>query len=199
MDKTELYDTYINELLEWNQKFNLTSITDPAEIKIKHFEDSLTILNAIDLKDQKVIDIGTGAGFPGIPLKIERPELKLTLVEATRKKTEFLKHIVAKLNLRDIEIIWARAEKLNQDPKYTGQFDVVLAKAVAKFDKLIGYALPFLKPGGVFIAQKGPQVEEEIATAQETFKKWGGKTKEIKKLKLSNGNERSLVMVGNSR
>ena len=92
-------------------KFNLTAITNPDDIKIKHFEDSLSLLKVIDLKDQSVIDIGSGAGFPGIPLKIARPEIKLTLLDATRKKTEFLKHIVKVLNLKDVEIIWGRAEE----------------------------------------------------------------------------------------
>lgn len=193
MNKAKLYAIYVSTLLEWNQKFNLTSITDPAEIKVKHFEDSLTILDAVDLKDQKVIDIGSGAGFPGIPLKIERPAIKLTLVEATRKKTEFLKHIINKLGAIDpqlstIEVVWDRAEKLNRDPSYAGKFDVALARAVAKLDKLIDYALPFLKPGGIFIASKGPDIEKEIVTAKV-------KIKEVKKLKLSNGDERNLLVV----
>ena len=195
MIKSELYEIYLNELLTWNKKFNLTSITDPAEIKIKHFEDSLTILNAVDLKDQKVIDIGTGAGFPGLPLKIERPEIKLTLVEATCKKTEFLKHILDKLDLRDVEIIWARAEKLNQDAHFYRQFDVVLARAVAKLDKLVTYALPFLKRGGIFIAQKGPDIKEDLATAEKSINTLGGKIKEIKPLSLSNADQRNLIVI----
>ncbi|MBU0687765.1 MAG: 16S rRNA (guanine(527)-N(7))-methyltransferase RsmG [Candidatus Margulisbacteria bacterium] len=192
MDKNTLYQIYLSELLEWNQKFNLTSITDPAAIQIKHFEDSLTILKVVDLKDQRVVDVGSGAGFPGIPLKIERPEIKLTLVEATCKKINFLKALVKKLGLTDIEIIWDRAEKINQDPKYKGKFDLALARAVAKLDKLVGYCLPFLKPGGIFIAQKGPGVDAEIADAQKNL---GIKIKEIKKLTLSNGDQRSLVLI----
>jgi len=192
VDKNTLYQIYLSELLEWNQKFNLTSITDPAAIQIKHFEDSLTILKVVDLKDQRVVDVGSGAGFPGIPLKIERPEIKLTLVEATCKKINFLKALVKKLGLTDIEIIWDRAEKINQDPKYKGKFDLALARAVAKLDKLVGYCLPFLKPGGIFIAQKGPGVDAEIADAQKNL---GIKIKEIKKLTLSNGDQRSLVLI----
>ena len=179
MDK--LFNLYLTELLDWNKKFNLTSITDPGEIKVKHFEDSLSILEAIDLKNEKVLDIGTGAGFPGIPLKIERPDIKLTLIESTKKKTEFLKHIVKILDLKDIEIIWGRAGEVK-----LGRFDVVVARAVAKLPKLAPIALSYLKPGGLLIAQKGPEVED-----------YAGEIKEIKKIELSNGHKRSLVIIKN--
>ncbi|MFA4859020.1 MAG: 16S rRNA (guanine(527)-N(7))-methyltransferase RsmG [Candidatus Margulisiibacteriota bacterium] len=203
MNKDKLYNSYLTELLSWNQKFNLTAITDPKDIEIKHFEDSRTVLQAIDLIDQKVIDIGTGAGFPGIPLKIERPETKLTLVEATRKKCEFLRHLVDKLSeidprLKDIEIIWGRAEKLNQDPKYSGKLDVAVTRAVAKLDKLIEYALPFLKPGGIFVAMKGPGVEEEIAAAKKSLVNFGGRIKKMQGLVLTNQAARNLIVVEKS-
>ena len=112
MDK--LFNLYLQELIEWNKKFNLTAVTDPAEIRVRHFEDSLSVLEAIDLSDQRVVDIGPGAGFPGLPLKIVRPGIKLTLVEATRKKIEFLRHLVEVLNLADVEIIWGRAEEVQK-------------------------------------------------------------------------------------
>lgn len=137
-------------------------MTDPEEIKVRHFEDSLSILQAIELVDQKVVDIGAGAGFPGIPLKIVRPHIKLTLIEATRKKVEFLKHLIGVLGLKDTEAVWGRAEELSQ---YFGEFDVAVARAVAKLPTLVKYCLPYLKAGGVFIAQKGEKVEEEVAAA----------------------------------
>jgi 16S rRNA (guanine527-N7)-methyltransferase len=135
-----VFDLYLKELLEWNKKFNLTAITDPEEIRIKHFEDSLTLLQAIQLKDQSVIDVGTGAGFPGIPLKIVCPEIKLTLLEATKKKVEFLKHIVSILNLQEVEIIWGRAEEIIKRKRES--FDLALSRAVAKLNVLCELCLP---------------------------------------------------------
>lgn len=160
----QAFALYINELLEWNKKFNLTRIIDPEEIRIKHFEDSLTLLQAIKLTDQTVADVGTGAGFPGIPLKIVCPDIKLTLIEATRKKTEFLKHLVAALNLKDVEIIWGRAEELKDR-----QFDFVVARAVAKLPKLVEWCLPLVKQGGTFIAMKGQNVKEELSGQEKVF------------------------------
>ncbi|OGB89500.1 16S rRNA (guanine(527)-N(7))-methyltransferase RsmG [candidate division WOR-1 bacterium RIFCSPHIGHO2_01_FULL_53_15] len=182
MDK--LFNLYLQELIEWNKKFNLTAVTDPAEIRVRHFEDSLSVLEAIDLSDQRVVDIGPGAGFPGLPLKIVRPGIKLTLVEATRKKIEFLRHLVEVLNLADVEIIWGRAEEVQKDKRYAGQFDVALARAVAKLPILVKYALPFLKPGGLFVAQKQAEVRSEL----------GGLPAEVKTVKVG-GALRSLVVI----
>ncbi len=162
----ELFEIYTKELIGWNKKFNLTSITNPEEIRVKHFEDSLSLLKVINLKDQSVIDIGTGAGFPGIPLKIARPEIKLTLLDATRKKTEFLKHIVKVLALKDVEIIWGRAEE-----KAKPIYDIAVARAVAKMPILVKYCLPFVKTGGLFVAYKQDQVEDEAKSVQATIKK----------------------------
>jgi len=198
-NQSQVFDVYLEELLKWNKKFNLTAITDPQEIKIKHFEDSLTILQAIKLTNQSVVDIGSGAGFPGIPLKIVCPEIKLTLIEATRKKVEFLKHVVSVLGLKNIEIIWGRAEELNKQAKYKEKFDVALARAVAKLDKLIGYCVPFLKPGGIFIAQKGPDIDEELKTAQKDLEKYGGSIKEVKNFRLSNKDQRKLIVIRKNR
>lgn len=187
----KLFDIYLNELLEWNKKFNLTSITDPEEVRLKHFEDSLSLLKAYPLTTQTLADIGTGAGFPGIPLKIVCPDIKLTLIEATRKKTEFLKHIVKVLDLKDVEIIWSRAEDIKNR-----QFDVAVARAVAKLDKLVKWCLPLVKPGGVFVAMKGPEVEKELGQAQTIIKKLGGKFPETKKISLPNSTiKRSLILV----
>jgi len=191
----ELFNIYLNELIEWNNKFNLTAITDPAEIQVKHFEDSVSILQAFDLKDQSVIDIGAGAGFPGIPLKIKCPAIKLTLVDSTKKKIDFLNHIIKILNLSDTEAIWARAEELNKNYKYKGQYDLAVARAVAKLDRLIAYALPFLKKNGTFIAQKGPEVGTEIRSASKALQSFGGKVKEVISCALSNGDERNLVVI----
>ena len=190
----KLFDIYLKELLEWNQKFNLTSITNPEEIRLKHFKDSLSLLQTIKLTNQSVIDIGTGAGFPGIPLKIVCPEIKLTLLEATQKKVEFLKHMVSVLGLKNVEIIWGRAEELVKDRREV--FDLALSRAVAKLNVLCEYSLPFVKVGGMFIAYKDKDVEEELEEVKSAIETLGGRIKETKKVKLpDSGIIRSLVVI----
>jgi 16S rRNA (guanine527-N7)-methyltransferase len=178
----ETFKIYLKELLEWNKKFNLTAITDPEEIRTKHFEDSLALLQVIDLTSQSVIDVGAGAGFPGIPIKIVRPEIKLTLLEATRKKVEFLKHIVSALALKDVEIIWGRAEDIAKEKRES--FDIAVSRAVAKLNVLCEYCLPFVKVGGTFASYKEEKVEEEIEEAKEAVEILGGKFIEAKKIRL---------------
>jgi len=184
----KLFNLYLQELLEWNKKFNLTAITDPEEVRRKHFEDSLTLLQTIQLTDQSLIDIGAGAGFPGIPLKIACPEIKLTLLEATRKKADFLKHIVSVLNLNNTEVIWGRAEEIAKEKRES--FDIAVSRAVAKLNTLCEYCLPFIKVGGIFIAYKEENVEEEVEDAKVAISTLGGSVREIKKLP-----QRSLVII----
>jgi len=190
----KLFEIYLKELLAWNQKFNLTSITDPGEIRLKHFEDSLALLQILKLTDESVVDVGTGAGFPGIPLKIVCPDIKLTLVEATRKKVEFLKHLVAKLQLKEVTVLWGRAEEIAKDRR--GAFDLAVSRAVAKLNILGEYCLPFVKIGGRFIAYKEEEVEAEVTSAQKAIDRLGGKLKAIIKVKLPNSDlTRSLVLI----
>ena len=186
MDK--LFNLYLQELLEWNKKFNLTAITDPEEVRRKHFEDSLTLLQTIQLTDQSLIDIGAGAGFPGIPLKIACPGIKLTLLEATRKKTDFLKHIVSVLNLNNTEVIWGRAEEAAKEKR--GSFDIAVSRAVAKLNTLCEYCLPFVRVGGIFVAYKEENVETEVEEAKTAISTLGGSLREVKKFPL-----RSLVII----
>ena len=189
-----MFDLYLKELLEWNKKFNLTAITDPKEIRIKHFEDSLTILQTIKLTNQSVIDVGTGAGFPGIPLKIVCPEIKLTLLEATQKKVEFLKHIVSVLSLQDVGIISGRAEEIAKGKRES--FDIAVSRAVAKLKVLCEYCLPFVKIGGMFIAYKEKEIEKEVEEAQKAIQILGGRLKEIKKVQIPSSDiVRSLVII----
>lgn len=189
-----MFELYIKELLEWNQQFNLTAITDPQEIRIKHFEDSLAILQTIQLTNQSVIDIGTGAGFPGLPLKIKCPDIKLTLLEATKKKVEFLRDIVSKLKLDKVKIICGRAEDIAKEQG--GVYDLAVSRAVAKLSILCEYALPFVKVGGLFVAYKEDQVEDEVLEAAKAIEILGGKLKEIKKVKLPDSDIiRSLVII----
>jgi 16S rRNA (guanine527-N7)-methyltransferase len=184
----KLFNLYLQELLEWNKKFNLTAITDPEEVRRKHFEDSLTLLQTIQLTDQSLIDIGAGAGFPGIPLKITCPGIKLTLLEATRKKADFLKHIISVLNLKAAEVIWGRAEEIAKEKRET--FDIAVSRAVAKLNTLCEYCLPFVKVGGIFIAYKEENVEAEVEEAKTAISTLGGSLREIKKFSL-----RSLVII----
>jgi 16S rRNA (guanine527-N7)-methyltransferase len=189
-----MFEEYLKELLEWNKKFNLTSITNPEEIRLKHFEDSLSLLQATNLTNQNMIDIGAGAGFPGIPLKIKRPQIQLTLVEATCKKVEFLRHIVNKLGLKNVEIVWGRAEEIAKEKRE--QYDIAISRAVAKLNVLSELCLPFVKVGGIFIAYKEEKVEDEVKASENAIKLLGGKLKEIKKVTLPNSDIiRSLVII----
>jgi len=189
-----MLEQYLKELLAWNKKFNLTRITDPEEVQVKHFEDSLTLVQFMNLTDQSVIDIGTGAGFPGLPLKITCPNIKLTLVEATGKKVEFLKHIVNLLDLRDVRIITGRAEDIAKVERE--KYDLAVARAVAKLNVLAEYCLPFVKVGGQFVAYKEDKIEEEIKKSHKAIEILGGRLLDIKKVKLSRFDlVRSLVFI----
>ncbi len=190
----EKFDKYLAELVEWNKKFNLTAVDEPEEIKVRHFEDSLSILSAIGLSKEKVIDIGTGAGFPGIPLKIARPGIKLTLLDSTRKKTEFLKNVVEKLGLEDVEVVWGRAEEISKKKDCFESYDIVLCRAVGKIPLLLEYSIPFLKKDGLLICQKQEKVEDEIKESKRFFKKFGAEVKEIKKVKVGDV-LRSIVII----
>ena len=175
MDK--LSNKYIDEIVAWNQKFNLTGLKTGDEIRSKLYDDSLNISKAVDLdKNIKVVDIGCGAGFPGIPLKIEHPSLELTLIDSVAKKIDFVKHVIKTLDLKDSEAICGRAEDVVKDRREI--FDVAVSRAVAKLNTLCEYCLPFVKVGGSFIAQKGPDIEDEIRSAKFAINILGGNLKE---------------------
>ncbi|MCL2360292.1 MAG: 16S rRNA (guanine(527)-N(7))-methyltransferase RsmG [Defluviitaleaceae bacterium] len=160
---------------------NLTAITSDEDFAIKHFIDSMTLLPYIDNFERNVIciDIGTGAGFPGIPLKIARPELRITLLDSLLKRVLFLRRAVKELDLQDIEAIHARAEDVKV------RYDVAMARAVARLDKLLGYALPLVKPGGVFLAMKGPEVQDEIKNAKPILDKFGAVVESIETIEIA--------------
>ena len=191
------FQTFEELLLDWNAKFNLTSITDPAEIHIKHFLDSLTVLKVIpNSSGLSLIDIGTGAGFPGIPLKIMLPELSLTLVESSQKKAEFCKVVVEKLQLTNTSVITARAEDLGKDPLHREQYDWAIARAVAELSVLAEYLLPLVKIGGKALAMKGANTETEIQKADHALSILGAEVSEIINLDLPNDSgQRTLIVM----
>lgn len=176
---------YKEILLEWNQKMNLTAITEEKEVIIKHFLDSISCIKVDKLKNSgKIIDVGTGAGFPGIPLKIIFPELKLTLLDSLNKRINFLKEVCLQLELQDVEFIHGRAEDYGQDKDYRGAYDYAVARAVAPLNVLVEYCLPFVKTGGYFICQKGKALDEELLEAEKAIKVIGGKVVDKKAIPL---------------
>lgn len=174
---------YMNLLLEWNEKINLTAITEPKEIILKHFIDSLTIDSYLK-ENSTLADVGTGAGFPGIPLKIVRPDLKITLVDSLNKRINFLNEVITKLNLKDVTTVHSRIEDFGNDKKYREKFDYVTARAVANLSVLSEYLLPISKVGGKCICMKGSNVQEEIDIGGNAIKILGGKINGINQFKL---------------
>lgn len=190
MDKKDQYKIFIDYLLEVNSHTNLTTITDIDEIKIKHIEDSLSVLDLIKEND-KVLDIGSGAGFPGIPLAIEK-EIDLTLIDSVNKKVNFMNQAIEKIDLKNARAIHARAEDFAKDNRE--KYDVVVSRAVANMTTLSELCLPFVKVGGIFIALKGPKADEELEEAKNAIKILGGKVIDIERFDLS-GNERANIVV----
>ncbi len=192
-----LFMEYLAELMDWNKRINLTAIREEREIVQKHFIDSLTCLQAAPIPEgSMVIDVGSGAGFPGIPLKIARPDLSVTLLDSLQKRVAFLKHLREKLGLEGIIVVHGRAEDLAHSPLHRENYDVATARAVARLRVLAEYALPFVRVGGTFIAQKGPEAEAELEEALAALKKLGGEFRQIKRLALPHeAGDRNLVVI----
>jgi 16S rRNA (guanine527-N7)-methyltransferase len=193
----EQYETYYQELIDWNKRVNLTAITDYEEVQLKHFLDSLTLVLARPIKaDLRLIDVGTGAGMPGIPLKIAFPNIKLALLEAVAKKAAFLRHITQKLGLDDVDIVVGRAEEIAHQPQYREKFNMVLSRAVAPLSTLVELVLPFCAVGGSFIAQKKGDIDEEIIQAARAIDIMGGRLGEIRAIDLPEfADKRFLVVI----
>ena len=179
---------YSRELVEWSQRFNLTAITDHEGILIRHFLDSLSCLKGLAQPEltssTRIIDVGTGAGFPGLPIKIACPAVQLTLLEATAKKVTFLRHLVEVLGLRGVEVIHGRAEELGRDPAHREQYDWALARAVAKMPTLAEYLLPLVRVGGKVLAQKGEGAAAEVHEAEAAITTSGGHVRRLVPVEL---------------
>lgn len=173
-DKIEQFFIYKDILKEWNEKINLTSIVDDNEILIKHFTDSLTIEKYVP-QNASVIDVGTGAGFPGIPLKIARPDIELVLLDSLNKRINFLNEVIDKLDLKNIETIHSRAEDLAKKAEHREKYDLCVSRAVANLTTLSEYCLPFVNKGGYFVSYKSEKLDEEIKEAEFAINLLGGK------------------------
>jgi len=189
----EQFNIYLCELKAWNEKFNLTAIKEDRDIVIKHFLDSLTPLKFIKT-GSKLLDIGSGAGFPGIPLKIVEPTLKVTLLDSVNKKVTFMKHIITELDLTDIEAIHSRAEDLAKTRK--GGFDVVISRALAGLSDFVKLGEPFLAKDGILIAMKGKNLDDEVKGAAKVMERKKMKIRSIERFSLPGGaGERGIVVL----
>ena len=195
------FELYYQKLIEWNKKINLTAITDYQEAQVKHFLDSITVTLTLTREEMSkanfnIIDIGTGAGFPGMPLKILLTKARLVLVDSTAKKVAFLRCVTQELELDNVEIVCGRAEEIARLPLYRQQFDLVVSRAVASLPVLVELALPFCRIGGKFVAQKKGEVEQEIKRAGKAIEALGGKLDQTKRVELEGlSDERYLVMI----
>ena len=196
-EQQQQFVQYYELLVEWNTFMNLTGITEFQEVLQKHFEDSLALVKGTDLSAVKsVMDVGTGAGFPGLPLKIAFPHLKVVLLDSLGKRVKFLNHVIEELQLENITAIHGRAEDFARKEEYREQFDLVVSRAVANLSSLSEYCIPYTKIGGTFISYKSGKIEEELEQAKKAIFLLGGKLDNTVKFQLEGSDiERSLVII----
>lgn len=191
----EQFYKYMNLLIEWNEKINLTAIIEPEEIILKHFIDSLTICKYIE-NNATLADVGTGAGFPGIPLKIYRPDIKITLVDSLNKRINFLNEVINNLELKNIVTIHSRVEDFGKNKNYREKYDYVTARAVANLNTLSEYLVPIVKVNGKAICMKGNDVQDEVDNAKHAIKILGGTVEKVDYFKLPNSDiSRNIIVV----
>ena len=194
-EQIEKFYNYMNLLIEWNKKINLTAIVEPKDIILKHFIDSLTIVKYIK-EGETIIDVGTGAGFPGIPLKIAREDLKITLADSLNKRINFLNEVINKLDLKNIETIHTRAEELGKNKKYREKFDIATSRAVANMSTLSEYLIPFIKVKGRCICMKSSDIDTELENAKKAINILGCKIESKDKFDLPNSDlGRSVIIL----
>lgn len=197
LDKKQIeqFYQYMQILLEWNEKINLTAITKPEEIILKHFIDSITIAKYIQ-KNAKIVDVGTGAGFPGMPLKIIREDIEVTLLDSLNKRIYFLEEVIKQLKLKEIEAIHARVEEFGKNEKYRETFDYATSRAVANLATLSEYVVPLVKMKGMCLCMKGANVKEEIGESQKAITILGGKIEKIEEFHLPESDiKRHIVLI----
>ena len=194
-EQLQQFYQYMQLLLEWNEKMNLTAIVEPKEIILKHFIDSVTILKYID-KNKTLIDIGTGAGFPGIPVKIMRPDIEVTVLDSLNKRIHFLEEVINQLGLKKIETVHARIEEYGKNRKYRESYDIATSRAVANLTTLSEYMLPMVKVGGISICMKGAEIEEEFSKSQKAIDILGGKIQKVDTFILpKSDNKRNIILI----
>ncbi len=199
-EQIKKFEAYYRELSEWNKRVNLTSVTGYEEVQITHFLDSLTVISGFPPvprdRQTRIIDVGTGAGFPGIPLRIVLPEIRLFLLEATAKKAEFLRHTISELELDNVEIVGGRAEEVAHNASYRESFEIVVSRALAPLNVLVELTLPFCVVGGRLIAQKKGDISREIDQASGAVDVLGGEIMEIRDIEMEELNDdRRLVII----
>ena len=194
-NQLEKFDLYKKLLLEWNEKMNLTAITDDEGIAIKHFADSISVLPLIENKNASLIDVGTGAGFPGIPLKIANDGFKVTLLDSLNKRITFLEEVKKELGITNLECIHSRAEDGGRNTDLREKFDYCVSRAVARLSVLSEYCMPFVAVGGYFISLKGPDAAEELTEAQKAISVLGGKVEKVVEITIPESDLKHCAVV----